>query len=144
VGPTHGLDPEKVCELRTAAARRHGQGRCPHLEADREAAWIDAVELADIDGLTAVPGSSALLAALPKARWAVVTSCGRPLAERRLTAVGLRYPRSSVTSEDVLQESRRLMHTGWERNAWGATPQHASSSKTRPQALPQGAMPARA
>jgi len=100
----HGLDPEKV--LRIAHGRRSVdtvRAAAPHLVADREAAWIDAVELADLDGLTAVPGSGALLAALPKARWAVVTSCGRPLAERRLTAVGLPIPAIVVTSEDVLQ-----------------------------------------
>jgi mannitol-1-/sugar-/sorbitol-6-phosphatase len=100
----HGLDPEKV--LRIAHGRRSVdtvRAAAPHLEADREAAWIDAVELADIDGLTAVPGPRALLAALPQARWAVVTSCGRPLAERRLTAVGLPIPAIVVTSEDVLQ-----------------------------------------
>jgi mannitol-1-/sugar-/sorbitol-6-phosphatase len=98
----HGLDPEKV--LRIAHGRRSSdtvRAAAPHLDAEHEAAWIDAVELADIVGLSAVAGSGALLAALPKARWAVVTSCGRPLAERRLTAVGLPIPDVIVTSEEV-------------------------------------------
>ena len=98
----HGLDPEKV--LRIAHGRRSSDTvrvAAPHLDAEHEAAWIDAVELADIVGLSAVAGSGALLAALPKARWAVVTSCGRPLAERRLTAVGLPIPDVIVTSEEV-------------------------------------------
>ncbi len=98
----HQLDPEAV--LRIAHGRRSRdtvRAAAPHLEPDREAAWIDAVELADVDGLSAVAGSGALLAALPTASWAVVTSCGRPLAERRLTAVGLPIPRIVVTSEDV-------------------------------------------
>jgi len=100
----HGLDPEQV--LRIAHGRRSRdtvRTAAPHLDADREAAWIDAVELADVAGLSAVAGAGAFLAALPEARWAVVTSCGRPLAERRLTAVGLPIPRIVVTSEEVAQ-----------------------------------------
>src|SRR5438034_1352222 len=98
----HQLDPDEV--LRIAHGRRTRdtvKAAAPHLETDREAAWIDAVELADIDGLSAVPGSPELLAALPPTSWAVVTSCGRALAELRLTSVGLPIPRIVVTSEDV-------------------------------------------
>ncbi|HKC39639.1 MAG TPA: HAD-IA family hydrolase [Gemmatimonadales bacterium] len=100
----HGLDPEQV--LRIAHGRRSRdtvRTAAPHLEADREAAWIDAVELADVAGLSAVAGAGALLAALPAASWAVVTSCGRALAQRRLTAVGLPIPKIIVTSEEVAQ-----------------------------------------
>src|SRR2546429_2524493 len=100
----HQLDPDEV--LRIAHGRRTRdtvKAAAPHLETDREAAWIDAVELADIDGLSAVPGSPELLAALPPTSWAVVTSCGRALAELRLTSVGLPIPPILVTSEDVSQ-----------------------------------------
>jgi sugar-phosphatase len=98
----HQLDPEEV--LRIAHGRRSRdtvKAAAPHLETDREAAWIDAVELADVDGLSAVPGSPELLAALPPTSWAVVTSCGRALAELRLSSVGLPIPKVVVTSEDV-------------------------------------------
>src|SRR5260370_38593602 len=98
----HQLDPETV--LRIAHGRRTRdtvKAAAPHLESDREAAWIDAVELADTDGLSAVPGSPELLAALPPTSWAVVTSCGRALAELRLSAVALPIPKVVVTSEDV-------------------------------------------
>jgi sugar-phosphatase len=100
----HELDPEQV--LRIAHGRRTRdtvQAAAPHLEADREVAWLDAAELADVDGLSAVPGSRQLLAALPAGSWAVVTSCPRALAELRLTSVGLPLPRILVTSEDVAQ-----------------------------------------
>src|SRR3989442_9620421 len=100
----HELDPEKV--LRIAHGRRTRdtvKAAAPHLDADREAAWIDAVELADVDGLVAVSGAGELLTRLPVASWAVVTSCGRALAELRLTAVGLPIPKVVVTSEDVSQ-----------------------------------------
>jgi len=100
----HHLDPETV--LRIAHGRRSRdtvKAAAPYLEADREAAWIDAAELADVDGLTAVPGAGELLASLPAGSWAVVTSCGRALAELRLTSVGLPIPNVVVTSADVSQ-----------------------------------------
>src|SRR6267143_878254 len=100
----HRLDPEKV--LRIAHGRRSRdtvKAAAPHLAADREAAWIDAAELADVDGLEAVAGAREFLAALPIGSWAVVTSCGRALAELRLTSVGLPIPQIVVTSADVAQ-----------------------------------------
>jgi len=100
----HHLDPEQV--LRIAHGRRTRdtvQAAAPHLETDREVAWLDAAELADVAGLSAVPGSREFLAALPASSWAVVTSCGRALAELRLSSVGLPIPRILVTSEDVSQ-----------------------------------------
>ena len=100
----HQLDPETV--LRIAHGRRTRdtvKAAAPHLDADREAAWIDAVELADVDGLIAVSGAGELLASLPAGSWAVVTSCGRALAELRLTSVGLPIPKIVVTSQDVSQ-----------------------------------------
>ena len=98
----HQLDPAMV--LRVAHGRRSSdtvKAVAPHLDATREAAWIDAAELGDVVGLKPVPGAAALLASLPASRWTVVTSCGRALAERRLTAVGLPVPKHIVTSEDV-------------------------------------------
>src|SRR5438477_11052434 len=100
----HQLDPEQV--LRIAHGRRTRdtvQAAAPHLETDREVAWLDAAELADVAGLSAVPGSREFLAALPASSWAVVTSCGRALAALRLSSVGLPIPRILVTSEDVSQ-----------------------------------------
>lgn len=98
----HQLDPDMV--LRVAHGRRSSdtvKAVAPHLDATVEAAWIDAAELADVEGLTPVPGAGELLATLPPSRWTVVTSCGRALAARRLTAVGLPVPKLIVTSEDV-------------------------------------------
>ena len=98
----HHLDPEMV--LRVAHGRRSSdtvKAAAPHLDANREAAWIDAAELDDVEGLKPVPGAGELLATLPASRWTVVTSCGRALAERRLTAAGLPVPKFIVTAEDV-------------------------------------------
>src|SRR4051812_34047157 len=64
----------------------------PWLDAEAEAATLDAAEEADSDGLRAVAGAPELLAALPPRRWAVVTSAHRVLATGRLQRVGLRLP----------------------------------------------------
>lgn len=51
-------------------------------------------QVADTDGVTALPGARSLLTALPADRWAVVTSGSGPLALARLRAA--RLPRPSV------------------------------------------------
>src|SRR5258705_6550957 len=75
----HGLDPKQV--LRIAHGRRSRdtvRAAAPHLDADREAAWIDAVELADVAGLSAVAGGGALPAPPPPPRPAAVPALRRP------------------------------------------------------------------
>jgi sugar-phosphatase len=44
-----------------------------------------------------------LLQALPLERWAIVTSCTRPLAGVRIRAAGLPQPKHLVTASDVLR-----------------------------------------
>lgn len=98
----HQLDADAI--LRAAHGRRTSdtlKDAAPHLALDSEVAWLDATELADVEGLRIVPGANQLLAALPTNRWAIVTSCGRDLARRRLTSVGLPVPPVLVVSEDV-------------------------------------------
>lgn len=73
---------------------------------DRRHAAFDRVhdlEMADLDGIGAVPGAVELLAALPPAAWGIVTSGSRPLASARLRAAGLgQYvDRLLVTGHDV-------------------------------------------
>jgi sugar-phosphatase len=108
---------ERVCRLwaarlgvETDALLRVAHGRrtrdtvrivAPHVDAEREVAWIDNAELLDTEGLVEVPGVSRFLAGLPAGRWAVVTSCGRDLARLRLASVGLPIPEIVITSEDV-------------------------------------------
>jgi sugar-phosphatase len=62
---------------------------------------IDEIELADADGVTALPGAAELLASIPAGRWAVVTSASRPLLRARLGAAGLPIPPIVVTADDV-------------------------------------------
>jgi len=100
----HRLDPDAILQI--AHGRRTQdtlQVAVPHLASDAEVAWLDATELADVEGLRVVPGAGQLLAALPADRWAIVTSCGRALAQQRLASVGLPVPRVLVVSEDVKQ-----------------------------------------
>lgn len=58
-------------------------------------------ELADTDGVVPLAGARELLESLPAERWALVTSCARPLAEVRLKSAGLPHPERMITCEDV-------------------------------------------
>jgi sugar-phosphatase len=79
----------------------------PELDADAEAAELERRELADVDGVVALPGARDLLSPSTAASWgsasapavAIVTSCTRPLAEVRLRAAGLPVPDVLVTAE---------------------------------------------
>jgi sugar-phosphatase len=69
---------------------------------DEGFASIEAIEMADTSGITLLPGAAELLAAIPTDRWAIVTSCSRPLAEVRIAAVGLEPPALVTSSDTVL------------------------------------------
>lgn len=73
----------------------------PHLDAEAEAAWLTMAEVADTEGVTAMAGARALLAALPTDAWTIVTSGSRDLAQARLRAAGLPIPSQIVTADDV-------------------------------------------
>lgn len=97
-----GVSPEEL--LRVAHGRRTRDTArivAPHLDAEREAAWIDHQELLDTDGLVEVPGAARFVKSLPDGTWAVVTSCGLDLARLRLSAAGIPIPTVLITSEDV-------------------------------------------
>jgi len=50
-----------------------------------------------------LPGALELLQAIPQDRWAIATSCSRPLAEVRIRAADLPFPKHLITSTDVLR-----------------------------------------
>ncbi|WP_323132465.1 HAD-IA family hydrolase [Kineococcus indalonis] len=93
-----------------ALVAAHGHGR-PAAEivrdlvgaerAERAAARITELEVADVDGVVQLPGVPQLLAAVPAGRWAVVTSCDRALADARRGAAALPEPAALVTYDDV-------------------------------------------
>jgi mannitol-1-/sugar-/sorbitol-6-phosphatase len=98
----HGFDPVEV--VRAAHGRpslttvREYLPNADHLAENRE---VERREIEDTEGIVALPGAMELLTSLPRERWAIVTSCTRPLAEVRLRAAGLPYPVVLVTSSDV-------------------------------------------
>lgn len=73
----------------------------PGVDPVAEAAAITEAEMADVDDIVAIPGARAFLEALPRHRWAIVTSAPRRLAERRLAAAGMPVPDLLVAAEDV-------------------------------------------
>jgi sugar-phosphatase len=98
----HGFEPAEVVR------RAHGRPSITTLreylpEADHEAEnrIVEQCEIEDLEGVVPLTGAPELLRALPPERWAIVTSCTRPLAEVRLRAAGLPRPARFVTSSDV-------------------------------------------
>lgn len=98
----YGLDPDAVLAV------IHGQPTrdtvptlVPATDAEAAIRRIDDYELRDADSVTALPGSAALLDAIPPGRWAVVTSASRALFRARFAAAGLSEPAIVVTADDV-------------------------------------------
>jgi len=99
----HGLD------VRDVLAVSHGRPTAqtvrmfapPGIDRVAEHRRIERAEIDDTDGVVAVPGAAGLVARLPPGRWALVTSAGRRLAERRMAAAGLPLPAVVVTADDV-------------------------------------------
>ena len=58
-------------------------------------------EIDDTDGVVPLPGVCEFLNSVPKDRWALVTSCAKPLAHVRLKAAGIPVPEKMITSDDV-------------------------------------------
>jgi mannitol-1-/sugar-/sorbitol-6-phosphatase len=97
-----GFNPEEV------VAAAHGRPSLttvrqylPHADHLAENAEVERQEIEDLEGVVALPGVMDLLNSLPEARWTIVTSCTRRLAEVRLKAAGLPLPKSMVTSNDI-------------------------------------------
>jgi sugar-phosphatase len=102
----HGLDTDSTVK------RAHGrpslatiQELLPHATAQVHAAendWMERAEIADLDGVMALPGSRELLSSLPPNKFAVVTSATRDLAQVRLRAAGLlQFALHLITSNDI-------------------------------------------
>ncbi|WP_020573472.1 HAD-IA family hydrolase [Actinopolymorpha alba] len=62
---------------------------------------IDELEVADVDGITALPGAREFVSGLPVDRWAIVTSGNRAVAQARIEAAALPVPPMLVTADDV-------------------------------------------
>src|SRR5271167_2929603 len=96
----NGFDPEPI--LAVAHGRRTSETMheiAPGVDYAKEAAWFDAQEELDTDGVVEVRGATALIAQLK--RWAVVTSAHRKLAEIRLGSAGLPIPALMVCGDEI-------------------------------------------
>ncbi len=98
----HGFDAEQVIH------QAHGRPSIatireflPNADHEAENRIVERAEIEDVEGVVPLSGSRALLATLPGDRWAIVTSCTRPLAGARLRAAGLPIPKHMLTSNDV-------------------------------------------
>src|SRR5271170_2927931 len=81
----HNLDYNEV--IKFAHGRRTIETMslvAPFLDLEQEAAVYEDLECSDFQDVNPLPGSYALLKALPSKKWAVVTSGGNTLAPSRL------------------------------------------------------------
>ena len=98
----HGFEPE------TTVREAHGRPSIESIrellpDADHEAENLEVErrEIEDTKGVVPLPGALELLTSLPPNRWAIVTSCTRPLAEVRIRTAGLPVPPIMITSSDI-------------------------------------------
>lgn len=100
----HGVDPEYVTE--NAHGRRSIETIrivAPYLDAEQENLNVEGMEIADKEGVVAIPGSAKLLSSLPPERFIIVTSATAALAVARLGYAGLPVPERLVTAGDVTE-----------------------------------------
>ena len=98
----HGVDPERILEI--AHGRRTVEVitlLAPHLDIASEVLRVENREADDTDGVEVMPGAAMLLATLPRARWAVVTSGTNHLAMARLRHARLPIPDVLVSADHV-------------------------------------------
>jgi sugar-phosphatase len=99
-----GVDPVYACKMAHGRRSIETVARLrPDLDPELENKVIENLEIEDTDGLTVLPGVLALLAALPKDRWTVVTSATEPLARVRLAATGIPVSERIITAQNVTE-----------------------------------------
>ncbi|MFS8050207.1 HAD family hydrolase [Rhizobium sp. BR 314] len=101
----HGLDLQKILAVshgrRTIDTVR--QFDLPGMDPADEARQLEAIEAEEDEGIVAVCGAQQFVDQLGNEQWAVVTSAGRSLAVKRLTAAGLPIPEILITAQDVVR-----------------------------------------
>lgn len=99
----HNLEPETV--IHTAHGRRSIETLrlvAPQIDAAAENIRVEAMEIADTEGVIALPGAADTLRSLPPERFAIVTSATRALASARLKHAGIAQPANMVAADDVV------------------------------------------
>lgn len=99
----HQLDAEQVRQF--AHGRPSTATLNRYLSDEQEIAhWTERIhsqEGSNFDGVLEIPGAVNFTRALPRARWAVVTSALSGPARARLQAVGIEVPRVLIGADDV-------------------------------------------
>ncbi|MBP2300781.1 HAD-IA family hydrolase [Azospirillum picis] len=99
----HGLDPDAI--LAVAHGRRTLETvrrfAPAGLDIEEEVRLLEQRYTNDTDGVFAVRGALDLLQALPRRRWAVVTSAPHAMAELRLRQAGLPLPDLLIGGDEV-------------------------------------------
>lgn len=98
----HGLDPDEV--LPKIHGRRAPESIAdvgPHLDQAAALTRLTQIEAEETYDLSPVPGAIEFLSQIGQARWGLVTSGVRILAEARAAAGGIRIPDARVFGEDV-------------------------------------------
>lgn len=96
-----GLDRGRITVAHGVPARQILASFLPVAEVDGALVEIEAMEVADVEGIVVLPGALDALEALPPGRAAIATSCTQPLAKARIAATGLPSPAVVVTADDV-------------------------------------------
>ncbi len=98
----YGVDADEV--LRVCHGRRTEDTVAEFIapqQLEVAVARLQELELADFDGVMALPGAQQILEGLTPWRWAAVTSGERDLMTRRLSAAQLPIPETIICAEDV-------------------------------------------
>ena len=96
----HGLDPDEVERFAHGRPSRESvRALTPGADLEAEASAIEAAEIADTDGVIALPGAARLLCG--DRPLAIVTSCSTALATVRLQTAGLAIPEVLVSSDGL-------------------------------------------
>lgn len=100
-----GVDPHDLAGFHGVPARGVISALLPPERVESAFERIEAIEVADTEGITVLPGTLDALGVLTGDvdLCAIATSCTTPLADARLLATGLPAPRVVVTASDVAQ-----------------------------------------
>lgn len=100
----HGVDTDAlvVASRGRKAIETVRQFAPPGIDPATEAELLSRLAAHETEGLQPITGAAAVLRALPKERWAIVTSAERELATNWLKHVGLPLPSILITAEDVI------------------------------------------
>jgi sugar-phosphatase len=100
----HQLAPEPLLAMCHGVRAREVLGAlAPHLDLAVELALLDELEIRHTGAAESIAGARTLLASLPAARWALVTSASQRVARHRLASAGLPLPRLLIGAEDVVR-----------------------------------------